>query len=68
MVLILFILFFLFMAFNAPISFSLGAASAITAYLKGGASLIILPQKIFTSLDSFPPPRHPSLHPGRVLP
>jgi C4-dicarboxylate transporter DctM subunit len=54
MLLILFILFFLFMAFNAPISFSLGVASAITALMKGNVSLIIIPQKIFTSLDSFP--------------
>ncbi|HXZ36913.1 MAG TPA: TRAP transporter large permease subunit, partial [Thermodesulfobacteriota bacterium] len=54
MLLILFILFSLFMAFNAPISFSLGLASAITALMKGNVSLIIIPQKVFTSLDSFP--------------
>ena len=54
MLLILFILFSLFMAFNAPIAFSLGLASAITALMKGNVSLIIIPQKVFTSLDSFP--------------
>ncbi|HSR11568.1 MAG TPA: TRAP transporter large permease [Thermodesulfobacteriota bacterium] len=54
MVVILFCIFALLMAFNAPVSFSLGVASVITAFLRGDASLIIIPQKIFTSLDSFP--------------
>lgn len=54
MILLLFILIGLLIAFNAPISLALGTASAITAYLKGNLPLIFIPQKIFTSLDSFP--------------
>ena len=54
MILILFILIAILIAFNAPISLSLGVASAITAYIKGNIPLIFIPQKIFTSLDSFP--------------
>lgn len=54
MIPILFILIILFMATNIPISFSLGLASAISAYLKGNVPLILIPQKIFSSLDSFP--------------
>jgi len=54
MIVILFILIALLIALNAPIALSLGAASAITAYIKGNIPLIFIPQKIFTSLDSFP--------------
>lgn len=54
MIVILFILIGLFIAFNTPIALSLGLASAITAYIKGNVPLIFIPQKIFTSLDSFP--------------
>ena len=54
MILILFALIALLIAFNAPISLSLGAASAMTACIKGNMPLIFIPQKIFTSLDSFP--------------
>ena len=54
MIILLFILIGLLIALNAPISLVLGTASAITAYLKGNIPLIFIPQKIFTSLDSFP--------------
>lgn len=54
MIILLFILIGLLVALNAPISLVLGTASAITAYLKGNIPLIFIPQKIFTSLDSFP--------------
>lgn len=54
MIVLLFVLIGLLIAFNAPISLALGTASAITAYLKGNLPLIFIPQKIFTSLDSFP--------------
>jgi C4-dicarboxylate transporter DctM subunit len=53
-IILLFTLIGLLIALNAPISLSLGTASAITAYLKGNIPLIFIPQKIFTSLDSFP--------------
>jgi C4-dicarboxylate transporter DctM subunit len=53
-IILLFILIGLLVALNAPISLVLGTASAITAYLKGNIPLIFIPQKIFTSLDSFP--------------
>ena len=54
MIILLFTLMGLLIALNAPISLVLGTASAITAYLKGNIPLIFIPQKIFTSLDSFP--------------
>jgi C4-dicarboxylate transporter DctM subunit len=54
MISILFILIALFIATNIPISFSLGLASAITACVKGNVPLILIPQKIFGALDSFP--------------
>ncbi len=54
MIVILFTLIALLIALNAPIALSLGAASAITASVKGNIPLIFIPQKIFTSLDSFP--------------
>jgi C4-dicarboxylate transporter, DctM subunit len=54
MLLILFVLMVLFMAINMPISFSLGLASGITACLKGNVPLMLIPQKIFGALDSFP--------------
>jgi len=50
----MFTLIGLLIALNAPISLALGTATAITAYLKGNIPLIFIPQKIFTSLDSFP--------------
>lgn len=54
MVFILFSLIVFFMAVNMPISFSLGMASAIAACVKGNVPLILIPQKIFGALDSFP--------------
>jgi C4-dicarboxylate transporter DctM subunit len=53
-IILLFTLVGVLIALNAPISLSLGTATAITAYLKGNIPLIFIPQKIFTSLDSFP--------------
>lgn len=54
MILVLFALIALLIAFNTPIALSLGVASAITVSIKGNMPLIFIPQKIFTSLDSFP--------------
>jgi C4-dicarboxylate transporter, DctM subunit len=39
---------------NAPVSFSLGLAALVTTVVDGRTPLLVLPQKIFTSLDSFP--------------
>jgi C4-dicarboxylate transporter DctM subunit len=39
---------------NAPIALALGAASTITAILQAKGSLLFVPQKIYTALDSFP--------------
>jgi C4-dicarboxylate transporter DctM subunit len=54
MIQLLFISFILMMLLNVPISISLGF-SALLAFLYSGAMpLIIVPQKMFTSIDSFP--------------
>ena len=39
---------------NAPVSFSLGLAALVTTAVDGRTPLLVLPQKMFTSLDSFP--------------
>jgi len=39
---------------SAPISLALGLASTITAVLQAKGPLLFIPQKIYTSLDSFP--------------
>ncbi|MGP4078619.1 TRAP transporter large permease [Pseudalkalibacillus sp. R45] len=39
---------------NVPIAIALGLASVVVLYLATGMPLIILPQKMFASLDSFP--------------
>jgi C4-dicarboxylate transporter DctM subunit len=39
---------------NAPISLALGLASTITAAVQAKSPLLFVPQKIYTSLDSFP--------------
>lgn len=39
---------------NAPISLALGLASALTAMVQAKGPLLFVPQKIYTSLDSFP--------------
>jgi len=54
MIAALFALITVFIALNLPISFSLGMASAIAAWLKGSVPFIVIPQKIFGALDSFP--------------
>jgi C4-dicarboxylate transporter DctM subunit len=54
MIQMLFVGFVLMMLLNVPISVSLGL-SALLAFLYSGAMpLIIVPQKMFTSIDSFP--------------
>ncbi len=39
---------------NSPISLALGLASTITAAVQAKSPLLFVPQKIYTSLDSFP--------------
>ncbi|MFD1020191.1 TRAP transporter large permease [Thalassobacillus hwangdonensis] len=39
---------------NVPIAIALGLASVVVLYLATGMPLIILPQKMFAALDSFP--------------
>ncbi len=39
---------------NSPISLALGLASTITAAVQSKSPLLFVPQKIYTSLDSFP--------------
>lgn len=54
MIAVLFALIAGFMALNVPVSFSLGIATAIAAAVKGTVPFIVIPQKIFGALDSFP--------------
>lgn len=39
---------------NVPIAFSLGLASAVTLLYAGNVPLTVIPQRLFTSTDSFP--------------
>ena len=51
---LLFGVFGLLLMLNAPVSFALGFAAFAATLADGRTPLIVLPQKIFTSLDSFP--------------
>jgi C4-dicarboxylate transporter DctM subunit len=50
---ILFAAFALLVILNAPISFSLGIASVAGLLFKGDLPFILIPQKLFTGIDSF---------------
>ncbi len=54
MIALLFGLLAVLLVANAPISLALGLASAITAAVQAQGPLLFIPQKIYTSLDSFP--------------
>ncbi len=54
MILLLFSLLAVLILGNSPISLALGLASTITAAVQAKGPLLFIPQKIFTSLDSFP--------------
>lgn len=54
MILLLFALLAGLIVLNSPISLALGLASTITAAIQAKVPLLFVPQKIFTSLDSFP--------------
>lgn len=54
MAIVLFAAFALFILLNTPISFALGLASAVGLLYKGELYFILVPQKMFTGIDSFP--------------
>ncbi len=51
---ILFAVFFVLLLLGVPIAFSLGLASVAALYFASSIPLIILPQKLFNGLNSFP--------------
>lgn len=51
---ILFAVFFVLLFLGVPIAFSLGLASVAALYFGSSIPLIILPQKLFNGLNSFP--------------
>lgn len=51
---ILMIFMLMFFALSVPIAVSIGLASAIALWWDGGTPLIVLVQRSFTSIDSFP--------------
>jgi C4-dicarboxylate transporter, DctM subunit len=54
MILLLFIVLTVLILFSSPISLALGLASTVTAAVQAKGSLLFVPQKIYTALDSFP--------------
>jgi C4-dicarboxylate transporter DctM subunit len=54
MIQLLFICFILLMMLNVPISISLGLSALLALMYSGVMPLIIVPQKMFTSIDLFP--------------
>jgi C4-dicarboxylate transporter DctM subunit len=53
MISVLFIGFFVLLILGVPIGMSIGLASIVTMLYDGSISLLILPQKFFTSINSF---------------
>lgn len=51
---ILFVFLLIFFALGVPIAISMGLASAVAILWDGGTPLIVLVQRSFTSIDSFP--------------
>ncbi|WEK54734.1 MAG: TRAP transporter large permease [Candidatus Cohnella colombiensis] len=51
---ILFVCLIIFFALGVPIAISMGLASAVAILWDGGTPLIVLVQRSFTSIDSFP--------------
>ena len=49
----LFVAFAVFVVLNAPISLALGLASLAGLLYTGGLPFILVPQKLFTGIDSF---------------
>ena len=54
MILFLFASFVLLMVMNVPISVSLGLSALLTMIFSDAMPLIVVPQKMFTAIDSFP--------------
>ncbi|MGG0716250.1 TRAP transporter large permease [Robertmurraya massiliosenegalensis] len=54
MIVTLIISLFVFFFLGIPIAISLGLASVVAVWIDGGSSLLILAQRSFTSIDSFP--------------
>lgn len=50
---VLFVAFAVFVALNTPISLALGLASLVGLLYEGRLPLLVLPQKLFTGVDSF---------------
>ncbi len=51
---LLFIMLLVLIAINVPIAIALGLAAVTVLIVGGGMPLIVLPQKMFAALDSFP--------------
>lgn len=51
---VLMIFMLIFFALSVPIAVSMGLASAIALWWDGGTPIIVLIQRLFTSIDSFP--------------
>ncbi|MEZ0480931.1 TRAP transporter large permease [Planococcus sp. SSTMD024] len=54
MAILLFILLIALFLINVPIAVALGLASALIFYLEGNVSIIVIIQRMFNSVDSFP--------------
>jgi C4-dicarboxylate transporter DctM subunit len=54
MIQLLFVCFVLLMLLNVPISISLGLSALLALIYSGAMPLVIVPQKMFTSIDLFP--------------
>jgi tripartite ATP-independent transporter DctM subunit len=54
MLIALFVVFFVLMLLGVPIAFTIGLASIAAILSEGSIPLMILPQRMFTALDSFP--------------
>ncbi|QFT84364.1 Sialic acid TRAP transporter permease protein SiaT [Halomonas sp. THAF12] len=51
---LMFGIFVLFLAFGVPIAFAMGLSAVAVLLVDGGVPLLVLPQRFFSSLDSFP--------------
>lgn len=51
---LMFGLFTALLALGVPIAFSMGLSAVTVLVIDGGVPLLVLPQRFFSSLDSFP--------------
>jgi C4-dicarboxylate transporter DctM subunit len=54
MAIVLFVLLIILFLINVPIAVALGLASALVFFIDGNVSLIVIMQRMFNSVDSFP--------------